>query len=178
MFARKIGIAVSGGAVEHPEDVRHQPDAASRQVARRIVHLAHAKEAERLKEIAKEYLPEGAGADRSKVAVQLRLLRRHPVGGVSVYYFEATKAWGLALDNGLLTGWIVDSGSGLKDYEVKYKFNDDSHKENDHALVWGVVRYQNKALWVLEWHGYESEYYTVHDWPSGMERLNVGGGAC
>jgi len=174
----KIGIAVSATGVEHPEDVVNQPDAASRRVVRRIVALTHSKEAERLKEIPKNYLPAGASADRQKVAVRVRLLRRHSAAGVPIYYFEATKAWGLAPEGGLVTGWIVDRPSGMQEHDVKYKFNDDGAKEGDNAIVWGVIPYDGRALWILEWHGYEWEYYTVHDWPSGVERLRVDGGGC
>jgi hypothetical protein len=176
---RKIAVAVAGGVVELPEDVAGQPDAASRRVARRIVHLTHAKEAERVANTPRQYLPEtGSPEGRANVAVRIEQLRRHAVDGVSTYYFEATKAWGAALDNGLVTGWIVDTPSGLRDHDVTFKFNDDSHKENARAIVWGVVRYQDRSLWILEWHGYESEAYAVHDWPSGVERVLVDGGGC
>jgi hypothetical protein len=190
---RKLGIAVSGGTIEHPEDVVSQPDAASRRVVRHIVRLTHAKEGERFaahakalehaiatsKEVAerakqfREYLPKESSTERARVAVKLVQLRRHSAGGVTIYYFEATKAWGLATENGLVTGWIVESPSGLADHEVNYKFNDDSAKENDRAIVRGVLRYQGRALWILEWHGWETAYYTVNDWPSGVTRLIV-----
>jgi hypothetical protein len=190
---RKLGIAISGGAIEHPEDVVKQADAASRRVARRIVHLTHAKEAERFaayakelehaiatsKEVAqlakrfREYLPQESPAERARVAVKLAQLRRHSMGGLIIYYFEATKTWGRAADNGLVTGWIVESSSGLADHEVTYKFNDDTTKHNDRAIVHGVLRYHGRALWILEWHGHENVYYTLNDWPSGVTRLVV-----
>lgn len=176
---RKIGLAISGGALEHPEDVANQPDEASRRVARRIVQLAHTKEVERVEETPDEYRPRGySRAERATVAVRIQILRRHVTAGVATYYFEAVKAWGPAIDHGLVTGWIVDASSRLVDYDVRYKFNDDGYKENDRAIVWGVVPYQRRTLWILEWHGYEWEYYTVHDWPSGVERLRVDGGGC
>lgn len=175
----KIGVAISAGAIEHPEDVIDRPDAASRRVARRIVQLTHAKEAERVAVTQRQYLPEtGSIEGRASVAVRIERLRRHSMAGVSTYYFEATKAWGAALGGSLVTGWIVDTPAGLRDHDVKFKFNDDGHKENDRAIVWGLVRYQNRALWILEWHGYEWEYYTINDWPSGVERVNVDGGGC
>ena len=176
---RKIAVAITGGTVEQPEDVTEQPDEASRRVARRIVWLTHRKEAARLVETPAEDRPSGAShAVRAKVAVRLAHLRRHSADGASTYYFESHKAWGPARDGGLVTGWIVDTPSGLVDHAVTYKFNDDGYKENDTAIVWGVVRYQGRALWILEWHGYEWEYDTIHDWPSGVERLRVGGGGC
>jgi hypothetical protein len=190
---RKLGIAISGGTIEHPENVVTQPDATSRLVARQIVRLTHAKEAERFtayakelehsiatsKEVAqrakqfREYLPDQSPTERAKVAVKLAQLRRHSVNGITTYYFEATKAWGLARDNGLVTGWIVESPSGLADHDVTYKFNDDSSKENERALVWGILPYQGRALWILAWHGWENVYYTLNDWPSGATRLIV-----
>ena len=176
---RKIGLAISGGSVDFPEDVSGQPDVESRRVARRIVQLTHAKERERLATEPAEYLPPArSAAERAKVAVRIPVLRRYVTSGVSTYYFEALKAWGPAVDLGLVTGWIVATPSRLVDHYVQYKFNDDGAKENDRAIVWGVVRYRGRALWVLEWHGYEWEYYTIHEWPSGVERLNVGGGGC
>ena len=175
----KIGAAISGGTLEHPEDVSGQPDAASRRVASRIVQLTHAKEAERVASEPAQYLPPNhSPAERAKVAVRVAQLRRHSAAGLATYYFEATKAWGAALDNGLVTGWIVDTPSGLKDHDVKYKFNDDRFKENARAIVWGIVRSSGRSLWILEWHGYESESYTLHEWPSGVERVVVDGGAC
>ena len=176
---RKIAVAIAGGVVEQPEDVVGQPDAASRRVARRIVQLTHAKETERVADMPSQYLPpDHSPAARAKVAVRLAQLRRLSIAGVATYYFEAHKAWGPALDGGLVTGWIVATPSGVTDHDVKYKFNDDSSKENDSAIVWGVVKYQGRSLWILEWHGYELEYYTIHDWPSGVERLQVDGGGC
>lgn len=177
---RKIGLAISGGAVESTEDVANQPDVESRRVVRRIVQLTHAKELERLTSEPDEYLPRGqTRSERANVAVRIAVLRRHATtADVSTYYFEALKAWGPAVDHGLVTGWIVATPSRLVDHDVKYKFNDDGYKENDRAIVWGVVRYQRRTLWILEWHGYESEYYSVHEWPSGVERMKVDGGSC
>ena len=176
---RKIAVAIAGGVVQQPEDVAGQPDAASRRVARRIVQLTHAREAARVADEPRHYLPEtGSAEGREKVAVRIEQLRRDARAGVATYYFEATKAWGLALDHSLVTGWIVDTPSGLRYHDLKFNFNDDSHKENDRAIVWGLVRYQGRALWILEWHGYESEYYILHDWPSGVARVLVGGGGC
>ena len=178
--AGKIGIATSRIKLEHPIDVATQPDAASRRVAQRIVTLTHAKEIA-LVAAEPEWFPPPHPlllGNRAQVAVRIEKLERHTIGGVSTYYFEATKAWDQALDNGLVTGWIVDSPSGLKDYEVQYKINDDTYKQNDRATVWGIVRHQGKSLWVLEWHGYEWEYYTVHEWPTGVELLNIVGGGC
>ena len=176
---RKIGLAISGGTIEHPQDVVAQPDAASRRVARRIVALTHARELERIAKEPAQWLPSAhSTTERAKVPVRLAKLRRHSTAGITTYYFEATKAWGADPQHGLVTGWIVDAPSGLTDHDVAYKFNDDSFKENERAIVWGVVRYQEKTLWILEWHGYEIEYYTVHEWPAGVERVSISGGAC
>ena len=172
---RKMGAAVTGATIEHPEDVANQPDQASRNVARRIVSLFLSHEEARLTE-ENGRLAVSAADKPSPVAV--KVLKRHTAAGATTYYFEATKALKLydgavAPDAGLVTGWIVDTASGLKDFEVRYKVNDDSYKQNDRAIVRGVVSYHGKALWLLEWHGWESEYYTVHDWPSGHLLLTV-----
>jgi hypothetical protein len=175
----KIGVAISGGALEHPKDVTHQPDSASRRVAQLIVRLAHTKEAERLATMRREHWPTTRYGERSQAPVHLKQLKRHDAGGSSTYYFEATKPWfGRSVENGLVTGWIVDSPKGLRTHDVAYKFNDDVRKENDHAIVWGILPYQGRNLWVLEWHGYESEYYALHEWPSGVVRLEIGAYNC
>jgi len=176
---QKIGLAVNGSSVQHPENVAGQPDAASRRVARVIVQLTHAKEAERLATEPKEYWPSNSYSDRAQVPVRLEKLQRHSNGGSSTYYFEATKPWLRGSpENGLVTGWLSASGTDIKSHDVKYKFNDDGHKENDRAIVWGIVPYRGRTLWILEWHGYEHEYYTVHDWPSAVERVKIDGGGC
>ena len=115
--------------------------------------------------------------------VRIQQLKRHAAGGVATYYFEATKALkvsdtSIAPDAGLVTGWIIDSATGLKDYEVIYKVNDDSYKQNDRAIVRGIVPFQSGALWILEWHGWESEYYSVHHWPSATNRVLVDAYEC
>ena len=61
---------------------------------------------------------------------------------------------------------------------MKYKINDDAYKENDRAVVRGIVPYRGRALWLLEWHGWETEYYTLHDWPSGIQRVIVDAYEC
>jgi hypothetical protein len=176
----KIGLAVRGAAIEHPEVVANQPDPGSRRVARRIVALFLSKERARLAVEKGQY---AVSAAPGSPPVRIKQLSRHLVGDVSTYYFEATKALTLsdgAIDPnaGLITGWIVDSPSGLKDYEVTYKVNDDAYKENDHATVHGIVPFQGRALWLLEWHGWEWEYYTLHEWPAGVARLTVDAYQC
>jgi hypothetical protein len=175
---RKIGLAVRGAAVRHPEDVAHQPDAAAGRVARLIVSLVHTKEGERLLEV-KGPLGVSSPGDPRQIPVRITLLWRDSFGGVSTYYFEATKPLrvsdGTVIgDAGLVTGWITDSAGKLRGYDVQYKINDDSYKQNDRARVWGIVPYGGRSLWILEWHGWESAYYTVNDWPSGVTRLTVG----
>jgi hypothetical protein len=169
---RKLGAAATGVSLELPEDVTSRVDA---RVARRIVSVFLTKEKERLSGEQEPYV-RALAADAQPVVI--RQLMRHRVGDVIVYYFEATKALKLAdgilfPDVGLVTGWIADSPSGLQDHEVRYKINDDAAKQNDRAIVRGIIPYQGKALWLLEWHGWESEYYTLHDWPSGAVRLTV-----
>ena len=150
----KIGAAVSGANLQFPENVTGLPDAGSRRVSNRIVTLFLSHEKARL------------AADKALSAttepVRIQQLARHTLGATSTYYFEATKAvkipgYGVAEDARLLTGWIVDAGAGLKDYEVTYKINDDAYKENAQAIVRGIVPFQGRALWLLEWHGWESE---------------------
>jgi hypothetical protein len=176
---RKIGMAARGAAIEHPDEVTEQPDAASRRVARLIVKLAHEKEASRLKTEPKEYWPQNSYPDRAQAPVRIEMLHRYLAGGVATYYFEATKPWWKgSSENGLVTGWVTDSAGTLRDQDVVYKFNNDSQKENESAIVWGIVRYQERALWLLEWHGWENEYYTLHDWPSGVVRATVNAYEC
>ena len=176
---RKLGMAVRGAAIEQPEDVSDQPDAASRKVARLIVKRAHEKEASRLESQPKQYWPHNSYGDRSQAPVRIEELRRYTAGGVTTYYFQATKPWSKGSpENGLITGWIAESAGTLRDQDVAYKFNNDVHKENESAKVWGIVRYQDKALWLLEWHGWENEYYTLHDWPSGVTRAIVNAYEC
>ncbi|HEX6162610.1 MAG TPA: hypothetical protein VFZ31_04565 [Vicinamibacterales bacterium] len=174
---RKLGLAVAGASLEFPEEVSRLADVASQRVARRIVSLFLSKEKTRMAE-EKGYVAAVAGSP-----VIVRKLFRHSAGDVSVYYFEATKGvaysdGGTDPNAGLLTGWIADSATALRDSEVAYKINDDSYKQNDSAIVRGIVPYQGKALWVLEWHGWESEYFTVHDWPLGVMRLRRDAYAC
>jgi hypothetical protein len=169
----KIGAAVSGGSLEFPENVTKQPDEVSRRVARRIVSLFVAKEKARLAEhgfyeVSADSLP-----------IVIKLLTRHTAAGITTYYFEATRSvrnslGGIAPDLGLLTGWITETASELLDFEVAFKINDDASKQNERAIVRGIIPYKGKALWLLEWHGWESEYYTVHDWPSGRLLVTVG----
>ena len=174
-----IGAAVSGASLEFPEDVINRADAASRRVASLIVTLAHRKEASRLAAMPKEYWPQNSYGDRTQAPVRIEKLRRYTAGGITTYYFEAAKPWWKeSPENGLVTGWITDSAGTLRDHDVVYKFNNDSHKENASAIVWGVVRYGNRALWLLEWRGWESQYYTLHDWPSGVVRATVDAYEC
>ena len=168
----KIGAAVSEAQFEFPEDVIGLPDAGSRRIADRIIALFLSHEKGRLA------VERAVSASGKPAAVRIAQLARHALGGTSTYYFEATRALklydgGVADDAGLVTGWIVDSPAGLRDYEVKYKINDDAYKENDRAVVRGIVPYRGRALWLLEWHGWETEYYTLHDWPSGIQRVIV-----
>jgi len=175
---RKLGMAVRGAAIEQPEDVANQPDAASRRLSHHIVKLAHEKEALRLESQPKEYWPPNSYGDRAQAPVRIEQLRRYAAGGVTTYYFEAAKSWWKDSPDGLVTGWITDLAGTLRDQDVEYKFNNDRHKENASAKVWGIVRYQHRALWLLEWHGWEDEYYTVHDWPSGITRAMVNAYEC
>ncbi|HYE87275.1 MAG TPA: hypothetical protein VEA16_13030 [Vicinamibacterales bacterium] len=176
----KLGMAVSGASISFPEDVSAQPDAPSRRVGRRIVSLFLLKEKERL---AQEKGPYAVSAAPGSPPVVIRELRRHTFGQASTYYFEATKSLrtsegSIAPDAGLVTGWLVDSSAGLKDFEVTYKVNDDAYKENERAIVRGIVNYAGKALWLLEWHGWEHEYYTLHEWPAGIVRLRMNAYNC
>jgi len=158
---RNIGLAVRGATVDHPDDVARQPDAASGRVSRLIISIVHSKEGERLLE---ETGPLGVSSpgDRLRIPVRIPVLLRQLSAGVTTYYFEATKALkvsdGSVLDDaGLVTGWITDSAGKLRDYDVQYKINDDGYKQNDRAHVWGIVPFGKRALWILEWHGWESE---------------------
>jgi hypothetical protein len=172
----KIGAAVSGAALEFPDNVTTLPDESSRRVAERIVTLFLARE-------------KAALADKKDVVsatdkpVRITQLSRYATAATATYYFEARKPLRYAegfVDNdaGLVTGWIVDSPAGLKDVEVTYKVNDDGYKQSDHAMVRGVVPYRGRALWLLEWHGWETEYFTLHDWPSGIVRVLADGYQC
>ena len=176
----KLGMSVSGTSMELPDDVTSQPDQQSQRVVRQIVILFLAKEKARLSREPGQY---AASLAPGSPSVRVRQLVRHAIGSNTVYYFEAIKPLKLSdgavsPDAGLVTGWIVDSPSGLRDYEVTYKVNDDAYKENDLAVVRGIVRHQGKALWLLEWRGWESEYYTVYDWPSGILRVNMNAYHC
>ncbi len=173
----KIGAAVSGARLEFPDNVISLPDAGSRRVADRIVELFLAREKARLA------VDKGVAASGSAATVRITQLVRHVVGGTSTYYFEASKPLKLSdgsvgSDAGVVSGWVVDSAAGLRDYEVAYRVNDDTYKEYDNAVVRGIVPYQGRALWLLERHGWETEYYTLHDWPSGIQRLIVDAYEC
>lgn len=176
----KIGIAVRGGEFQRIENVVQPPDDRSRQVAQFALTLAQAKQRERFIREGDPHFKKLTPAQREATPFKLETLVRHALASSTTYYFEASRDLS-ALGHGDLyrsRGWIVDSPAGLRGHGVTFQFDDDAAKENDRSTVHGVIRIGERSFWILETHGYEWEYYTLREWPSGIQRLSIGGGGC
>jgi hypothetical protein len=170
----KTGVAVLGEAiVERPQDVRAQPDEASRAVARMVVQLVQAADAE----ISR---PPEAGtvsaADRARVPVVLSSFLRDTDG---YYYFEAGKRYGRTGYDIFSHGWIAAAGSRYALADVSAQLTDPDYKDVTRLRAAGIVVAAGQRMWIMEAGRYESESYRLYD-PSSRSPLllEVDGGGC
>ena len=78
----------------------------------------------------------------------------------------------------ITSGWIIDSAGEATLHTARFAVNDDSYKEGRDGTVTGLVPLPDRTLWLMEWHGYESEEHAIHEWPSGRVRLRTPGVGC
>ena len=126
--------------------------------------------------LAKEpgLLNDYAAAEVSRAVVELTKLFRYASGGTTTYFFEAAKN-PLPL---MTTGWAVDSSGNVTLRDVALTVNDDGYKEGNVGTVIGLVPSMNRVLWLMEWHGYEWEAVSIHEWPAGIVRMTAPGAGC
>ena len=102
------GMAVHGNvSTVRVEDVARQPDDASRRVARFIVQLTHALEAERTSVPSNSPQTAIPSNERGRVPVQITTLARDRVFEVDYYYFESRKRYGTV--ESYANGWLSSS---------------------------------------------------------------------
>ena len=107
-------------------------------------------------------------------------MARHTFSRRTPYYFEARKRYAGGFDL-FVTGWLVMSDYRLEVTHVTAAVTDQDYKGLETASVLGVVELADRAVWVLEAHGYESETYVLMEFDpdeAGRARLRIGGGGC
>jgi hypothetical protein len=170
------GIAIHGDvSAMRVEDLVHQPDATSKRVARFVVQLTHALEAQTASVPPNE---------RERVPVQITTLARDRAGDggahgyVDSYYFEAHKRYRGV--ESYASGWLVSSQgsfSVLRTTAGMYR------RGREHARQFGRVlgvlrlRIRRSSVWVMEMRGYEGDTYEIVE-PESEQVLEVHGGGC
>ncbi|OFV93089.1 MAG: hypothetical protein A3G76_11670 [Acidobacteria bacterium RIFCSPLOWO2_12_FULL_65_11] len=169
-----IGIAVMGRVmVERVETVQHLPDPSSRRVGSLVVQLVQALEAERVEASATgRFVP--SASQRARTPVDLDNMWRHRHGENDWYYFAAQKDYTNFDDTGntLVKGWIVAaaSGNGASLMKVGVSVGNalDGVTVQTHAL--GVLRVDDRAIWILDELTYESRKFELVDIPSSQRQ--------
>ena len=170
------GIAIHGKVSAVPiEDVAHQPDEASRRIARFIVQLTHALEAEHATVPQRSPRHTIPPSERGRVPVQITTLARDRVYGVDVYYFEARKRYGPVLEF-YSNGWVTSSSSvSIKHINGGIYAGGETSRTRGRVL--GVLRVLRNSVWVMEMRGYEGDFYGIVEMPWGQV-LRIAGGGC
>src|SRR5688572_27860890 len=130
------GVAIHGDvSAMRAEDMVHQPDATSKRVARFVVQLTHALEAETASAPLNE---------RERVSVQITTLARDRVGDggahgyVDYYYFEAHKRY-RAVES-YAHGWLVSSTGSLSVLRTTAGIYRGGETARQRGRVLGVLR--------------------------------------
>jgi hypothetical protein len=173
------GIAIHGDvSALRVEDMVHQPDAVSRRVARFVVQLTHALEAETAS--VPQSIPPN---ERERVPVQITTLARDRVGDggahgyVDYYYFEAHKRY-RAVES-YANGWLVSSQGSFSVLRTTAGIYRGGETARQRGRVLGVLRLRirRSSVWVMEMRGYEGDTYEIVE-PGSEHVLKVHGGGC
>ncbi len=169
-------IAIHGDvSAVRVEDVGHQPDATSKRVARFVVQLTHALDAETAA------VPRN---ERERVPVQITTLARDRVGDggahgyVDYYYFEAHKRYRGV--ESYANGWLVSSRgsfSVLRTTAGIYRRGRTHGRQFGRVLGVLRLRRSHSSVWVMEMRGYEGDAYEIVE-PGSEQVLTIDGGGC
>lgn len=157
----KTALAVWGSATAAQSERVSAPfDLEARRAARMVVALTQSMESERANAATDSPLAKYTAAERARVPVHITTMARRTFSEKTPYYFEARKRYasGFVL---LVTGWLVVSEQRLEVTQVTAAVTDADYKGVETAKVLGVVDLADRAVWVLEAHGYESESYVL-----------------
>jgi hypothetical protein len=173
----KSAIALWGGGTVAPSQQLKAPyDPAARRAARMIVALTQSAEVERVESASNSPLAKSTAAERGRIPVHITNLARHTFSERTPYYFEARKRYAGGFDL-YVSGWLVMSAYRIEVTHVTASVTDDDYKGLETASVLGVVELADRAVWVLEAHGYESETYVLMEFDPARA-IRVGGGGC
>lgn len=171
------GIATHGAATTLPvDDVAEQPDVESRRVARVIVQLTHALEADRAAQPSSRLA--GITSDqRGRVPVVITRLDRARLAWQDAYYFEAQKDYGRM--RSFAGGWALSSSAGFSLVQVAAGVESaGGETTRSYGRVLGALRSGLGAVWIVEMQGYEGRHYALVDTGAPRRVLEVPGGGC
>jgi len=175
------GIAIHGDvSAVRAEDMVEQPDAMSRRVARFVVQLTQALEAQTVS-VRPNLPPAISPNERERVPVQITTLARDRVGDggahgyVDYYYFEAQKRYRAAESYAM--GWLESSPGSLSVLRTTAGIYRGGETARQRGRVLGVLRIRRSSVWVMEMRGYESDTYEIVE-PTIEQVLKVDGGGC
>lgn len=170
------GIAIHGNiSAVRVEHVAHQPDNASRRVARFIVQLTHALEAERasaMKDSPRARIPEG----RDRVPVEITTLARDRIGEVDYYFFESRKRYGRL--ESYANGWLASSPFSVSIVSIDGGIYSGGETSRRRGRVLGVLRRGRASVWIMEMLAYEGVSYDIVEMPRTGPVLSLHGGGC
>jgi hypothetical protein len=173
------GIAIHGDVSAVPvEDVVRRPDATSSRVARFVVQLTHALEAERAPVSRRSPRTTIPSNGRERVPVRITTLARvrgSGVHGVDSYYFEAHKRYGPV--ESYANGWLASSPFSVSVVSATGGISGGGETGRRRGRVLGVLRIRQASVWVMEMRGYEGDSYDLVEMPAGQV-LSVHGGGC
>ncbi len=169
------GIAVHGNvSTVRVEDMVHQADDSSRRVARFIVQLTHALEAERASSVPPRItIPSN---ERGRVPVQITTLARDRLFEVDYYYFEARKRYGRV--ESYASGWLASSPFSISIVSADGGIYRGGETVRRRGRVLGVLRIGRASVWVMEMRGYEGVSYDILEMPRTGPVLSIHGGGC
>ena len=175
------GIAIHGDvSAVRAGDMVQQPDEMSRGIARFIVQLTHALEAQTVSGLpaSSSVMPSN---ERERVPVQITTLARDRVGDggahgyVDYYYFEARKRYRAA--ESYASGWLESSPESLSVLRTTAGIYRGGETTRQWGRVLGVLRIRRSSVWVMEMRAYEGVTYEIVD-PAAEDVLKVSGGGC
>lgn len=175
------GIAIHGDvSAVRIEDMVRQPDAMSRRVARFVVQLTHALEAQTAS-IRPTLPPAISPNERGRVPVQITTLARDRVGDggahgyADYYYFEAHKRY-RAVES-YASGWLESSPGSLSVLRTTAGVYRGGETLRQRGRVLGALHVRRSSVWVMEMRGYESDTYEIVE-PGSEHVLKIHGGGC
>lgn len=142
--------------------------------------LTQAAEAERVEGDKSSRIAKYTAVERGRVPVLIGTMARHTSSLRTPYYFEARKRYAGGFDL-FVAGWLIMSDQRIEVTHVAAGVTDQDYKGLETASVLGVVDLADRAVWVLEAHGYESETYVLMEFDpanAGARAIRVGGGGC